>query len=86
VFPHSQPTAVVGVLGGVPIPLLLPFALLAVPAVALAIGGGAVLSLLGISPASLPPLLLARGDVLVFVGAVVVAVAAIRAVERVGGQ
>jgi hypothetical protein len=86
VAPHSQPTAVVGVLDGIPTPLLLPFAPVAIPAVVIAVGLGAVLSVAGVSPTSVPALLLARGDMLVFVGSVAVGAAAVWAVERAAAR
>ena len=75
VYPHSEPSAVVEALQGLPTVVLLPFALPALPALALTLLLGAVLSLVGLAPSSLPALLLARGDVLFFASAVVVAVA-----------
>jgi hypothetical protein len=86
VVPHSEPTAVVTLLGRVPTPVLLPFALLALPAVVVALALGTVLSLVGLSPTSLPALLLARGDVLVFVGALAVGAAAVRLWDRALGE
>lgn len=73
VYPYSEPSAVVGVLQGLPAGLLVPVALTAVPALILALAAGAVLSLVGVLPESLPPVLLARGDVLFFAGAYVLA-------------
>ena len=82
VYPHSEPSAVVVALGRLPTLLLVPFALPALPALALTLLVGGALSLVGLPPASLPALLLARGDALFFASAAVVAVASARAVER----
>ena len=70
-------------LQGVPAVLVVPLAVPAVPALVLALLAGAILSLLGLSAATLPPLLLARGDVLFFASASLVAVVAARAGRRV---
>lgn len=75
VYPHSEPAAVVEALQGIPAVLLLLFALPAIPALALTLAVGAVLSLVGLAPESVPALLLARGDVLFFACAYVVAIA-----------
>lgn len=70
--------------------LLLPLAILSVPALVIAIGLGWVLSLGGVPPESIPPLLIAQGDILVFTSAYSVAVggswilARITASARVG--
>lgn len=64
---HSEFAAVVDPLRRVPPALLVPVALLAVPAVALAVALGAVLSAVGVAP----------GPALVVVGAYVVAVAVV---------
>lgn len=82
VYPHSEPSAVVEALQRLPAILLVPFALPALAALALTLAVGAVLSLFGLSPESLPALLLARGDVLFFACALAVAVAAARVAER----
>lgn len=75
VYPHSEPSAVVEALQWLPTPLLLVVALPALPALALTLAVGAVLSLVGVAPESVPAVLLARGDVLFFACAYVVAVA-----------
>lgn len=75
VYPHSATSGVVDALQGIPTVVLLPFALPALPALALTLLAGGLLSLVGLSPSSLPALLLARGDVLFFASAVAVAVA-----------
>lgn len=75
VYPHSEPSAVVEALQGLPTPLLVVAALPALAALALTLAVGAVLSAVGVAPESVPALLLARGDVLFFACAYVVAVA-----------
>ncbi|QLD88479.1 hypothetical protein HWV07_05300 [Natronomonas salina] len=75
VYPHSEPSAVAEALQVLPTPLLVVVALPALPALALTLAVGAVLSAVGAAPESVPALLLARGDVLFFVCAYVVAVA-----------
>ena len=82
VYPHSEPSAVVEALQGLPTVLLLLLALPAVPALALTLAAGAVLSLVGLPPGSIPALLLARGDALFFACAYVVAIASARASRR----
>lgn len=82
VYPHSEPTAVVEALQGVPTVLLVLLALPALPALALALAAGAVLSLVGLPPGSIPALLLARGDVLFFACAYAVAIASAWASRR----
>lgn len=77
VYPHSEPSAVVESLRWLPAAILAPFALPAIPALALTLAVGAVLSLVGLSPGSIPALLLARGDVLFFACAYLVAVASV---------
>lgn len=54
--------------------LLLPLGVLAIPTLAISLAVGWVLSLAGLPPASIPPVLIAQGDVLVFASAYVVAV------------
>jgi hypothetical protein len=61
---------------------LAPIALPVVPAPVLALAAGAVLSLVGLPPETLPPVLLARGDALFFVAAYAVGVAVGWASER----
>lgn len=75
VYPHSEPSAIVEAVRIVPSPVLVAIALPALPAVALAVLVGAVLVQFGLPPASIPALLLARGDVLFFASAYVVGVA-----------
>lgn len=83
VYPHSEPSAIVEALRPVPAVVLVLVALPAIPALVLTIVVGAVLGPLGLPPESIPAILLARGDVLFFVGASVVAVASARvAAER----
>lgn len=82
VYPHSEPSAVVTALQRLPSLLLVPVALPAVPAAVLAVALGALLSLAGLSPASIPAVLLARGDVLFFASAYGVAVVAAWAPRR----
>lgn len=82
VYPHSEPSPVVTALQRLPSVLLVPFALPAVPATVLAVGLGTLLSLAGPSPASIPALLLSRGDVLFFASAYIVAVVAAWAPRR----
>jgi hypothetical protein len=66
--------------------LLLPLAILSIPAVGIALGVGWVLSLGGLPPESIPPLLIARGDVLVFASAYAVAVGSAWVVTRITGS
>lgn len=82
VVPHSDPSGVVDAVAAVPVPLLVVVALPAVPAAVLTVLLGAVLSSVGLPPASLPALLLARGDVLFFAVAYGVAAAATWANRR----
>jgi len=63
--------------------LLLPVAILSIPALVLALVVGWGLSLGGLPPESIPPLLIARGDVLVFAGAYVVAVGGAWRISRI---
>lgn len=78
VYPHSEPSAIVEALQSVPTVVLVAVALPALPAVALTLAVGAVLGALGLPPTSIPAILLARGDVLFFACASLVAVAAAR--------
>lgn len=82
VYPHSEPSAVVGVLRSVPTVILVVLALPAIPALVLTLGVGAFLSLVGMPPQSMPALLLARGDAVFFASALVVAVGAAWANRR----
>lgn len=66
--------------------LLLPLGVLAIPALVIALALGWVLSLAGVPPASIPSLLIARGDVLVFASAYVVAVGGAWAIDRIRGS
>lgn len=63
--------------------LLLPLGILSIPALVVALVVGWVLSLGGLPPESIPPLLIARGDVLVFASAYVVAVGGARGITRI---
>lgn len=54
--------------------LLLPLAVFSIPALGISLGIGWILSIVGFPPQSLPSLLIAQGDVLVFASAYVVAV------------
>ena len=71
-------TAVVGALAGAPPVVLIPLAVPAAPAALLALAVGAALGAVGLPPASVPAVLLARGDVVFFVCAYVVGVVAAR--------
>ena len=64
---------------------LLPLGLLAIPALGVALAVGWLLSLAGVPPASIPPILIAQGDVLVFASAYLVAVGCVRAIARLTG-
>lgn len=75
-FPHSSPTGVVEPLTGLPPVVLIPLAIPAIPSVLLTVALGAILGAAGIAPGSIPALLLARGDVLFFASALVVAIVA----------
>ncbi len=85
-FPHSSPTDLLAVLSGVPPVVLIPLAIPAIPAVLLTIALGAALGAAGVPPASLPALLLARGDVVFFASATVIAVLAAWADDRVSAM
>jgi hypothetical protein len=78
VVPHSDPSALAEAFQAVPTPILLPVATVAIPAAALVVAVGAVLSLVGFSATSIPPLLFARGDVLFLGSAYAVGVMALR--------
>ena len=71
-------TAVVEALAGVPAVVLIPIAVPAAPAALLALALGAALGAVGLPPASVPAVLLARGDVVFLVCAYVVGVVAAR--------
>lgn len=75
VYPHSEPSSLVETLHAAPTVVLVVVALPAVPALVLTLVVGAVLGLLGLQPASIPAILLTRGDVLFFACAYPVAVA-----------
>lgn len=81
-FPHGNPTGLVDTLAGVPPVVLIPLAVPAVPATVLTVALGAVLAAAGVSSSAIPPIALARGDVLFFASATAVAVAAAWADER----
>jgi len=72
-FPHGEPSGLVETVSGLPTVVLIPLAVPAIPATLLAFGVGAVLTAGGLSPASIPAVLLARGDVVVLASAAVVA-------------
>jgi hypothetical protein len=82
VYPHSELSPVVEALQAVPTILLVPFVLPALPAFALTLALGGILSLVGLPPQSLPALLLARGDLLFFISAYVIGVASAWANRR----
>lgn len=83
VYPHSEPSAIVEAVQAVPTVVLVIVALPAIPALVLTIVVGAVLGVFGLSPDSIPAILLARGDVLFVACAYAVAVASARiAAER----
>jgi hypothetical protein len=86
VYPTGDPVGVVSALQALPAPLLVVVALPAIPATALAIGLGAALSTVGFAPGGLPPLLFARGDVVVFAAAYLLAVAVVTGWRRVGSH
>ena len=75
-FPHGDPTRVVEALSGVPAVILIPLAVPAIPATLVATAVGAVTTAAGLPPESIPAVLLASGDVVVYASAVAVAVAA----------
>lgn len=86
-FDHS-PGPVVGWVQTLPVTVrvpLLSLAVFSIPALGLALVAGRLLSLAGLPPESIPPLLVARGDVLVFASAYVVAVGCVWAVARIAG-
>lgn len=66
--------------------LLLPLGILSIPALVIALVVGWVLSLGGLPPESMPLLLIAQGDVLVFASAYVVAVGGAWGVTRITGS
>jgi hypothetical protein len=84
-FDHS-PGAVVGWVQALPeavrLPLL-PLGLLAIPALGIALAVGWLLSLAGLPPETIPTILIAQGDVLVFASAYIVAVATGRGIARI---
>lgn len=82
IYAHSEPSSIVELLQRAPTPLLIPFALFGIPAVALATALGALLSIVGLSPGAIPALLVARGDVVVFVIAYGLSVASVWAYRR----
>jgi hypothetical protein len=82
VYPHSELSPVVEGLQAVPTVLLVPFALPAIPAFLLTLVLGGILSALGLSPQSLPAVLLARGDVVFFISASAIGVASAWANRR----
>jgi len=83
-FADGDPSTAVETLAGVPAFVLIALAIPAIPAALLAVAVGAVLAAVGLSPESLPAVALARGDVLVFVCAYLVGVAAVWADDNVG--
>lgn len=85
-FPHSELSPIVELLQRVPAPLLIPFALFGIPAVLVSIGIGVPLTFVGLSLQSLPALLFARGDVVVFVSAYGLSVLSIWVCRRKKGE
>jgi hypothetical protein len=87
-FDHS-PGPVVGWVQTLPVivrALLLPLAIVSIPAVGLALVIGWALALGGVPPETIPPLLVARGDVLVFASAYAVAVGGSWGIARIIGS
>lgn len=85
VFPHSHVTPLIVEIRTLPTVVLSALAVFAVPAVLLGLGFGTALSVvLGIRPESFPAVLLAEGDIFVFVGAAVLAVASVAITHRAG--
>ncbi|WP_254838332.1 hypothetical protein [Natronomonas marina] len=80
--PHGSPTALVESLSAVPPVVLIPLAVLALPATVLAVVSGVALGAVGVAPQSIPAIALTRGDVLFFLGAYLVGVAAAWADRR----
>lgn len=66
--------------------LLLPLGILSIPALIIALGVGWALSLGGLPPESMRPLLIAQGDALVFASAYVVAVGGAWGITRITGS
>jgi hypothetical protein len=85
IYQHSDPASLVEPLQRAPTPLLIPFAAFGVPEVVLATVLGALLSSVGLSAETIPALLVARGDVVVFVAAYGISVAGLRAYRRTRG-
>ena len=87
-FEHSPEPVVrwIRMLPGLVRILLLPLAILSIPALGIALVVGRGLSLVGRPPETIPPLLVAHGDVLVFASAYAVAVAGSWAISRGTGS
>ena len=66
--------------------LLLPLGILSIPALGIALAVGWVLSVASLPPESIPPLLIAQGDILVFVSAYVVAVGCVWGITGITGS
>jgi hypothetical protein len=85
VFPHSYVTPLVDDIRALPTVALTVLAVLAIPAVLLGLGFGTALSVVfGVQPESFPAVLLADGDVFVFIGAAALAVASVMVAHRAG--
>ncbi|MFC6942654.1 hypothetical protein ACFQE8_22275 [Salinirubellus sp. GCM10025818] len=66
--------------------LLLPLGILSIPAIGISLGVEWALSLVGVSPESIPAILNARGDVLVFASAYALAVIGAWGITRIAGS
>ncbi|ELZ88247.1 hypothetical protein C453_01665 [Haloferax elongans ATCC BAA-1513] len=66
--------------------LLLPLGMLSIPAIGISLGLEWALSLVGVSPESIPAILNARGDVLVFASAYALAVVGAWGLTRITGS
>lgn len=87
-FDHS-PGTVVGWIQTLPAPvriLLLPLAIFSIPALAVALGIGWILTYGGLPPETIPSLFIAQGDVLVFASAYAVAVGGAWGISRITGS
>lgn len=80
--PHGSPTGLVESLSAVPPVVLIPLAVPAIPATLLAVALGVALGAVGVAPQSIPAVALTRGDVLFFISAYLVGVAAAWADRR----
>lgn len=87
-FDHS-PGSVVGWVQMLPAAvriLLLPLAIFSIPAVGIALGIGWALAYGGLPPETIPALLIAQGDILVFASAYAVAVSGAWGLSRITGS